>query len=109
MSCSASGTVSARRRATPRICLKRERRKSLKRWARSAPRVIIGAMKDSREETIYEISDLCYHVLVLMVSMGITVEDIKNELKSPACNRPQGKAGDHEVTGYAYICIKMSR
>ena len=44
--------------------------------------VIIGAMKDSREETIYEISDLCYHVLVLMVDMRITVDDIKNELQS---------------------------
>ena len=39
-------------------------------------------MKDSREETIYEISDLCYHVLVLMVSMGISVEDVKKELAS---------------------------
>ena len=44
--------------------------------------VIIGAMKDSREETIYEISDLCYHVLVLMVECGITVEDIRAELAS---------------------------
>ena len=44
--------------------------------------VIIGAMKDSREETIYEISDLCYHVLVLMVSCGITIADIRAELAS---------------------------
>ena len=39
-------------------------------------------MKDSREETIYEISDLCYHVLVLMVSCGITISDIRAELAS---------------------------
>ncbi len=56
--------------------------KILKKVGEECTEVIIGAMKDSREETIYEISDLCYHVLVLMVSMGITVEDIKNELKS---------------------------
>ena len=44
--------------------------------------VIIGAMKDSREETIYEISDLCYHVLVLMNEMNISVDEVKNELSS---------------------------
>ena len=41
-----------------------------------------GAMKGSREETIYEISDLCYHVLVLMVAEGITLDDIRAELAS---------------------------
>ena len=56
--------------------------KILKKVGEECTEVIIGAMKDSREETIYEISDLCYHVLVLMVSMGITVEDVKNELAS---------------------------
>ena len=40
------------------------------------------AMKGSREETIYEISDLCYHVLVLMVAEGITLDDIRAELAS---------------------------
>lgn len=56
--------------------------KILKKVGEECTEVIIGAMKDSREETIYEISDLCYHVLVLMVDMGITVDDIKNELQS---------------------------
>ena len=44
--------------------------------------VIIGAAKHSKEETIYEISDLAYHVLVLMVEMGISVDDIRKELDS---------------------------
>ena len=44
--------------------------------------MIIGAMKDSKAETIYEISDLCYHVLVLMVAMDIAPEDIRKELAS---------------------------
>lgn len=56
------------------------REKILKKVGEECTEVIIGAMKDSHEETIYEISDLCYHVLVLMVEMGITVEEIKNEL-----------------------------
>jgi phosphoribosyl-ATP pyrophosphohydrolase/phosphoribosyl-AMP cyclohydrolase len=43
--------------------------------------VIIGAAKQDKAETIYEIADLCYHVMVLMVQMGISVEDITRELE----------------------------
>ena len=42
--------------------------------------VIIGAKGGDKAETIYEIADLAYHVLVLMVEMGISVEDIRKEL-----------------------------
>ena len=56
--------------------------KILKKVGEECTEVIIGAMKDSREETIYEISDLCYHVLVLMVSCGISIADIRAELAS---------------------------
>ena len=58
------------------------REKILKKVGEECAEVIIGAMKDSRAETVYEISDLCYHVLVLMVAMGITPEDIRKELAS---------------------------
>ena len=54
----------------------------MKKVGEECTEVIIGAMKDSREETIYEISDLCYHVLVLMVESGITLDDIRRELTS---------------------------
>ena len=40
-----------------------------------------GLYKEARAETGYEIADLCYHVMVLMVQMGITVEDITRELE----------------------------
>ena len=43
--------------------------------------VIIGGRKEDREETIYEIADLTYHVMVLMVQMGITLEDVTAELE----------------------------
>lgn len=56
--------------------------KILKKVGEECTEVIIGAMKNSKEETIYEISDLCYHILVLMVESGISVDDIKNELSS---------------------------
>lgn len=56
--------------------------KILKKVGEECTEVIIGACKQSREETIYEISDLAYHVLVLMVEMGITTDDISRELES---------------------------
>ena len=42
--------------------------------------VIIAAKDHDKKETIYEIADLAYHVLVLMVEAGISVEDIRTEL-----------------------------
>ncbi len=43
--------------------------------------VIIAAKDRDTEETIYEIADLTYHVMVLMVQMGITLEDVTAELE----------------------------
>ena len=47
--------------------------KILKKVGEECTEVIIGGRKEDREETVYEIADLCYHVMVLMVQMGITV------------------------------------
>ncbi len=58
------------------------REKILKKVGEECTEVVIGAMKDDKAETIYEISDLCYHILVLMVEMGISVDEIKKELAS---------------------------
>lgn len=58
------------------------REKILKKVGEECTEVVIGAMKGSREETIFEASDLAYHVLVLMAEMGITPEDIRAELAS---------------------------
>lgn len=58
------------------------RDKILKKVGEEATEVIIGGKADDKGETVYEIADLAYHVLVLMADMGITVEDIKNELAS---------------------------
>ena len=44
--------------------------------------VIIAAKADDKKETVYEISDLCYHIMVLMIQMGISLDDIKKELAS---------------------------
>ena len=53
----------------------------LKKVGEECTEVIIGGSKQDKEETIYEIADLTYHVMVLMVQMGITMEDITKELE----------------------------
>lgn len=56
--------------------------KILKKVGEECTEVIIGAAKHSKEETIFEISDLAYHILVLMVEAGITPDEIRKELDS---------------------------
>jgi phosphoribosyl-ATP pyrophosphohydrolase/phosphoribosyl-AMP cyclohydrolase len=55
--------------------------KILKKVGEECTEVIIAGEKEDREETIYEISDLAYHVLVLMVAAGISIEDVTRELE----------------------------
>ena len=56
--------------------------KILKKVGEECTEVIIAGKADDKKETIYEIADLAYHVMVLMVQMGITVEDVHRELAS---------------------------
>ena len=50
--------------------------KILKKVGEECTEVLIGAAKNDKEETVYEIADLAYHLLVLMVEMGISLEDV---------------------------------
>lgn len=56
--------------------------KILKKVGEENTEVIVAAKGDEKKETIYEIADLMYHVMVLMVHMGITVSDVLKELAS---------------------------
>ena len=56
--------------------------KILKKVGEESTEVIIAGKSGDRRETIYEIADLTYHVLVLMIEMGISLEDIRSELAS---------------------------
>ncbi len=56
--------------------------KILKKVGEECTEVIIAAKAEDKAETIYEISDLCYHVMVLMIENGISLADIHNELAS---------------------------
>jgi phosphoribosyl-ATP pyrophosphohydrolase/phosphoribosyl-AMP cyclohydrolase len=56
--------------------------KILKKVGEECTEVIIAAKDDDKPETIYEVADLCYHVMVMMIQMGISLEDIHKELAS---------------------------
>lgn len=54
--------------------------KILKKVGEECTEVVIAGKAEDKEETVYEISDLAYHVMVLMVQMGISINDIIDEL-----------------------------
>ena len=56
--------------------------KILKKVGEECTEVIIAAKAEDKKETIYEIADLAYHTLVLMIQAGISLEDIHRELSS---------------------------
>lgn len=56
--------------------------KILKKVGEEATEVIIAGKAEDRKETVYEIADLAYHVMVLMVQLGISVSDVQRELAS---------------------------
>lgn len=56
--------------------------KILKKVGEESTEVIIAAKDNDKNETIYEIADLAYHIMVMMVEMGISVDDVKKELAS---------------------------
>ena len=56
--------------------------KILKKVGEECTEVIIAAKDDDKAETIYEVADLAYHVMVMMIEMGISLEDIHKELAS---------------------------
>ena len=56
--------------------------KILKKVGEECTEVIIAAKAEDKKETVYEIADLAYHVMVLMTQAGISLEDIRTELAS---------------------------
>ena len=56
--------------------------KILKKVGEECTEVIISAKDNDKPNTVYEIADLAYHVMVLMINQGITLEDIHRELAS---------------------------
>jgi len=71
--------------------------KILKKTGEEASEVIIASKNNSPEEMVNEISDLLYHLLVLMVNEGVKIEDIAHELEKrrmKICNKKPEKKLD---------------
>ena len=56
--------------------------KILKKIGEESTEVIIAGKANDKKETVYEIADLAYHVMVMMVEMGISLDDVRAELAS---------------------------
>ena len=56
--------------------------KILKKIGEESTEVIIAAKADDKAETVYEVADLAYHLMVMMVEMGISIDDVRKELAS---------------------------
>ena len=56
--------------------------KILKKVGEESTEVIIAAKDQDKAETIYEVADLAYHVMVMMIEAGSSLEDIHRELAS---------------------------
>ncbi|MBO7148778.1 MAG: bifunctional phosphoribosyl-AMP cyclohydrolase/phosphoribosyl-ATP diphosphatase HisIE [Clostridia bacterium] len=56
--------------------------KILKKVGEESTEVIIAGKANDKKETVYEIADLTYHIMVMMVEMGISIDDVMSELAS---------------------------
>lgn len=56
--------------------------KILKKIGEESTEVIIAGKANDKNETVYEIADLAYHIMVMMVEMGISLDDVRKELAS---------------------------
>ncbi len=74
---------------TPGICLTRGSTKYSKKVGEESAEVIIAAKNGHHEDTVGEIADLTYHLLVLMAEQGIRPEDVSGLLE-----QRHGKSGN---------------
>ena len=71
--------------------------KILKKVGEEATEVVIASLSDNKEEVVGEICDLTYHVLVLMAELGISLEDINEELRKRSEKSNNLKAERKEI------------
>ena len=80
--CWRSAGISGPRALIPPLCYLFEQGvdKILKKVGEECTEVIIAAKAQDHRETVYEIADLAYHVMVLMVQAGVSLEEVREEL-----------------------------
>jgi len=71
--------------------------KILKKVGEEATEVVIASLGDDKEEVVGEICDLTYHVLVLMAELGVSLEDINEELRKRSEKSNNLKAERKEI------------
>lgn len=69
--------------------------KTAKKVGEEATEVVIASIKDDKEELVNELADLHYHLVVLMIQMGLTLEDLENVLNERAKKEGNSK-GDRK-------------
>lgn len=74
--------------------------KICKKVGEEATETIIAAIKDDKEELVCEISDVIYHLFVLMVDRGVTLQDVENELAKRSLKKGNLKTERKPVTKY---------
>lgn len=74
--------------------------KILKKVGEESTEVVIAALSQSKEDLIGEINDLAFHVLVLMVEKGITLEEVEAEMKKRAEKQHNLKAERKTIENY---------
>ena len=74
--------------------------KILKKVGEECAEVIIASLSQSKEDLINEFGDLFYHMVVLMVEKGITLEEISAELERRSGKKHNLKAERKPVTNY---------
>ena len=74
--------------------------KILKKVGEECTEVIIAAKAQDHRETVYEIADLAYHVMVLMVQAGISLEEVRAELAGRHMTLGTAHGFSLSVTGY---------
>ena len=82
MRCSKAGSATCPEGSYTTYLFEKGLDKILKKVGEESTEVIIAGKAEDKKETIYEIADLMYHVMVLMVELGISVDEVLAELAS---------------------------
>ncbi|MBR4163137.1 MAG: phosphoribosyl-ATP diphosphatase [Solobacterium sp.] len=72
--------------------------KILKKIGEESTEVVIASLSDSKEDLINEINDLAYHIIVLMVEKGITLEEVEEVMEKRSMKPHNLKAVRKPIT-----------
>ena len=72
--------------------------KILKKIGEESTEVVIASLSDSKEDLINEINDLAYHIIVLMVENGITLEEVEEVMEKRSMKQHNLKAERKPIT-----------